>query len=251
MKRKRLAFSRGLCYTFFMKVFAISDLHLSGLADKPMDVFGEDWEGHFEKIKADWQSKVSDDDLVLIGGDTSWGMKLEEGLFDVRSLSPLKGKKIFIRGNHDYWWSGIGRVRDGAPDSSFFFLQNDCVKFGNVIVAGSRGWTTPGSSDFTEHDMALYKREAERFRLAFAQVNKVREEGDVLIALIHYPPMGIKREDTLFTKLFEENGVNKAVFGHLHGTGYYPLKSEKSGVEYYLTSCDKTKFSLTEIYANP
>ena len=234
-----------------MKVFAISDLHLSGLADKPMNVFGEGWEGHFEKIKADWQSKVSDDDLVLIGGDTSWGMKLEEGLFDVRLLSPLKGKKIFIRGNHDYWWSGIGRVRDGAPDSSFFFLQNDCVKFGNVIVAGSRGWTTPGSSDFTEHDMALYKREAERFRLAFAQVNKVREEGDLLIALIHYPPMGIKREDTLFTKLFEENGVNKAVFGHLHGTGYYPLKSEKNGVEYYLTSCDKTKFSLTEIYANP
>ena len=169
----------------------------------------------------------------------------------MRSLSPLKGKKIFIRGNHDYWWSGIGRVRDGAPDSTFFFLQNDCVKFGNVIVAGSRGWTTPGSSDFTEHDMALYKREAERFRLAFAQVNKVREEGDLLIALIHYPPMGIKREDTLFTKLFEENGVNKAVFGHLHGTGYYPLKSEKNGVEYFLTSCDKTKFSLTEICANP
>lgn len=234
-----------------MKVFAISDLHLSGLADKPMDVFGEGWEGHFEKIKADWQSKVSDEDLVLVGGDTSWGMKLGEGLYDVRSLSPLKGKKIFIRGNHDYWWSGIGRVREGAPDSSFFFLQNDCVKIGNVIVAGSRGWTTPGSSDFTEHDMALYKREAERFRLAFAQVNKVREEGDILIALIHYPPMGIKREDTLFTKLFEENGVNKAVFGHLHGTGYYPLKSEKNGVEYFLTSCDKTKFSLTEIYANP
>lgn len=231
-----------------MKVFAISDLHLSGLTDKPMNVFGAEWEGHFEKIKADWEAKVSDGDIVLVGGDTSWGMKLEEGLYDVRSLAPLKGNKVFIRGNHDYWWSGISRVRGGAPDASFYFLQNDCVKIGKYIVAGSRGWTCPGSADFTEHDMALYRREAERFRLAFAQVEKVREEGDELIALIHYPPMGVKKEDTLFTRLFEENGVNKAVFGHLHGNGYYPLKSEKNGIEYFLTSCDKARFMLTQIY---
>ncbi len=230
-----------------MKVFAISDLHLSGLKEKPMDIFGGGWEGHFDKIKSDWEARVCDEDVVLIGGDTSWGMKLEEGLFDVRSLAPLKGKKVFIRGNHDYWWNGITRVRAGAPDGTFYFLQNDCVKFGNVIIAGSRGWTTPGSQDFTEHDEALYKREAERFRLAFERVKTMREEGDVLIALIHYPPMGVKKEDTLFTKLYEENGVNKVVFGHLHGASYYPLRTEKNGIEYYLTSCDKTKFFLTQI----
>lgn len=234
-----------------MKVFAISDLHLSGLMEKPMDIFGEGWEGHFEKIKTDWQKKVSEEDIVLIGGDTSWGMKLEEGLFDVRSLSSLKGMKVFIRGNHDYWWSGITRVRAGAPDHTFRFLQNDCVRIGKYVVAGSRGWACPGSADFSEHDMTLYKREAERFRLAFAQVKNVRQEGDELIALIHYPPMGVKREDTLFTRLFEENGVNKVVFGHLHGSGYYPLRTEKNGITYYLTSCDKTKFSLTEISSNP
>ncbi len=228
-----------------MKVWAISDLHLSGRSDKPMDVFGPEWEGHFEKIKADWRMKVGEDDLVLLGGDTSWGMKLEEGLFDVLSLSPLPGKKVFIRGNHDFWWSAISRVREGAPD--FFFLQNDCVKFGNVVVAGSRGWTCPGSENFTEHDNVLYLREAERFRLAFEKANKVREAGDILIALIHYPPFGIKKEDTLFTQLFEENGVNKVVFGHLHGAGYFPLKCDKAGIDYFLTSCDKTKFTLTEI----
>ncbi|MDE6059702.1 MAG: metallophosphoesterase [Clostridia bacterium] len=229
-----------------MKVFAISDLHLSGLADKPMDIFGEGWEGHFDKIKADWEAKVGDGDIVLIGGDTSWGMKLEEGLYDVASLAPLKGKKVFVRGNHDYWWSGISRVRDGAPEG-FFFLQNDCLKIGNVVIAGSRGWTCPGSADFTEHDLKLYQREAERFRLAFHEVKKVREEGDTLIVLMHYPPTGVKKEDTLFTELFEENKVDKVVFGHLHGSVYYPLKSEKNGIEYVLTSCDKTKFSLTEI----
>lgn len=231
-----------------MKVYAISDLHLSGASDKPMDVFGPEWEGHFEKIKADWQSKVSDEDIVLVGGDTSWGMKTEEGMFDVESLAPLKGRKVFIRGNHDYWWSGISKIRALAPDNSFYFLQNDCVKIGGFIIAGSRGWTCPGSADFKEHDMTLYLREAERFRLAFTEVKKVRQEGDKLIALIHYPPFSVRKEDTLFTKLFEENGVEKVVFGHLHGSGYFPFRSEKNGIEYVLTSCDKTKFTLTEIY---
>lgn len=231
-----------------MKVFAISDLHLSGLKEKPMDIFGEVWEGHFEKIAADWREKVSSEDVVLLGGDTSWGMKLEEGMYDVARLAPLPGKKIFIRGNHDYWWSAISRVRALAPDDTFCFLQNDCVKIGPYIVAGSRGWTSPGSPDFTEHDEKLYLREAERFRLAFQEVKKVREEGDKLIVLIHYPPFNIKKEETLFTRLFDENRVDKVVFGHLHGAGFFPLKSVRGQTEYYLTSCDKANFRLTQIY---
>ncbi len=229
-----------------MKVFAISDLHLSGRSDKPMNVFGPEWEGHFDKIKSDWLEKVGEEDLVLLAGDTSWGMKFEDGMYDVASLAGLPGKKVFIRGNHDFWWNGISRIRSVAPEG-FFFLQNDCVKFGNVIVAGSRGWACPGSADFSEHDRHLYLREAERFKLAFSQVKKVREEGDTLIALIHFPPFNVKKEDTLFTDLFEENGVDKVVFGHLHGAGFFPLRSEKEGIEYLLTSCDKTKFSLTHI----
>ena len=230
-----------------MKVFAVSDLHLSGLVEKPMNVFGEGWEGHLDKIKADWREKVTKEDVVLLGGDTSWGMKLEEGMYDVASLADLPGTKVFIRGNHDYWWTGITRVRNSRPDDSFYFLQNDCVKLGNVIVAGSRGWTCPGSPDFTDHDQALYLREAERFRLAFQEVRKVREEGDTLIALIHYPPFNVKKEETLFTALFDENKVDKVVFGHLHGSGFFPLKCERGGIEYFLTSCDKVKFRLTQI----
>ena len=230
-----------------MKVWAISDLHLSGLSDKPMNVFGEGWEGHFDKIKRDWEEKVESGDVVLVGGDTSWGMKLAEGMYDVASLAPLPGRKVFIRGNHDFWWNGISRVRAHRPDDTFYFLQNDCVKFGNVVIAGSRGWAVPESADFSEHDEFLYRREAERFRLAFSAVKKVREENDILIALIHFPPMGLKQNDTLFTELFEENGVNKAVFGHLHGAAYFPLKCEKGGIEYILTSCDKVKFSLVQI----
>ncbi len=230
-----------------MKVFSISDLHLSGLSDKPMDVFGAGWEGHFEKIKADWQSRVTDDDIVLICGDISWGTTLDEGLYDIRSLKELKGKKVFIKGNHDYWWNGITKIRRSAPDDTFYFLQNDCVKLGDLIICGSRGWTCPGSNDFTENDMRLYRREAERFKLCFSAVEKVRGEGDTLIALIHYPPFSLKNPDTEFTKLFEENGVQKVVFGHIHGETYFPFRTEKNGIEYVLTSCDKVNFTLQRI----
>lgn len=212
-----------------------------------MDVFGREWEGHFGKIKADWEAKVADEDVVLLGGDLSWGMKLPEGMADIAALAPLKGQKVFVRGNHDFWWNGITRIRAMRPDDTFHFLQNDCIRIGTAVIVGSRGWTCPGSSDFTEHDLVLYRREAERFRLAFAQADKVRREGDLLIALLHFPPVGLKKEPTLFTELFEANGVDKVVFGHLHGSVYFPLHMEMNGIEYSLTSCDKTKFTLTQI----
>ena len=231
-----------------MNIYAISDLHLSTTADKPMDVFGGNWEGHFQKIKKDWLSVVKDDDIVLIAGDISWAMKLENALQDLNELVGLPGKKVFIRGNHDYWWNGISKLRASAPDESFIFLQTDAVKLGNFVIVGSRGWTCPESPDFTEQDQKLYLREAERFRLALLDANDLYEDGDVKIAMIHYPPFSLKSEATLFTELFEKNGVQKVVFGHIHGAVYFPLKSEKNGIGYYMTSCDKTAFSLVKIY---
>lgn len=230
-----------------MKIFSVSDLHLSGLSDKPMDVFGGGWENHFEKIKKDWQQKVGEDDVVLIAGDISWGATLDEGLYDLRALKDLNGKKVFIRGNHDFWWNGITKLRRAAPDGNFYFLQNDCVRFGDVVICGSRGWTCPGSSDYTERDEKLYRREAERFSLCFKEVNKVRGEGDKLIVMIHYPPFSQKSPNTEFTRLFEEQKADKVVFGHIHGETYFPFRTVRGGTEYILTSCDKVGFSLQRI----
>lgn len=230
----------------FMKIFAISDLHLSGKVEKPMDIFGGNWVGYFDKIKEDWKSKVSSEDIVLIAGDISWALAFNDGLYDLNSLKELKGKKIFIRGNHDYWWSGINKLRDNAPDDTFYFLQNDSVKINDTIICGSRGWTCPGCSDFAETDQKLYLREAERFRLALESANKLRQEGDKLIAMIHFPPFNYKKENSLFTDLFEKNKVDKVIFGHLHKE-YYPIKTVKNGIEYYLSSCDILKFNLIEI----
>ncbi len=231
-----------------MNIYAISDLHLSATADKPMDVFGGNWEGHFEKIKSDWQEKVKPQDIVLISGDISWAMKLTDALVDLRSLACLPGKKVFIRGNHDYWWNGITKLRESAPDENFVFLQTDAVKLGEYVIVGSRGWSCPGSPDYSEQDTKLYQREGERFRLAFLEADKLAESGDKKIAMIHYPPFNLKNEDTLFTELFEKNGVEKVVFGHIHGAAYFPLRTERKGIEYHLSSCDKTGFKLIKIY---
>ena len=245
---KPLEFLRKKCYNKIMNVFSISDLHLSGLSDKPMDVFGKGWENHFEKIQSDWRKKVlSDDDIVLIAGDVSWGTTLEEGLFDLEALKELKGRKVFVRGNHDFWWNGITRLRRAAPDGNFYFLQNDCVKFENVIICGSRGWTCPGSNDYSDTDEKLYKREAERFKLCFKEVEKVREEGDRLIVMIHYPPFSKTVPSTEFTSLFEEFETEKVVFGHIHGETFFPFRTVKNGIEYVLTSCDKVNFTLQRI----
>ncbi len=230
-----------------MKVFAISDLHLSGLKNKPMDIFGSNWEGHFEKIKKDWSDKVSPEDTVLVCGDISWGITLEEGLYDLESLKELPGKKVFIRGNHDYWWNGITKLRRAAPDDTFYFLQNDCIKIEDVVICGSRGWTCPGSADYTERDEKLYRREAERFKLCFAEVDKIRRDGDRLIVMIHYPPMGLRLQPTLFTELFENARADKVVFGHLHGEVFFPFRHVKNGIEYILASCDKVNFALQRI----
>ena len=231
-----------------MNIYAIGDLHLSATADKPMDVFGGNWQGHFEKIKSSWLEVVQPDDVVLICGDISWAMKLEDAIVDLQSLAGLPGKKVFIRGNHDYWWSGISRVRASAPDESFIFLQTDCVKIGGYVIVGSRGWSCPGSPEFTEHDEKLYLREVERFKLAFADAERKREEGDKLIAMVHFPPFTCKQEDTGFSKLFEEKGVETVVFGHIHGAAYFPLRTIKNGITYHLTACDKVGFKLIKIY---
>jgi predicted phosphohydrolase len=230
-----------------MKLFAIGDLHLSTTADKPMRIFGDGWDGHFEKIKKDWLQKVAPEDVVLIAGDISWAMKLPDALPDLKLLQELPGKKMFVRGNHDYWWNGITKIRNSAPDDSYVFLQTDAFKVGGTVFVGSRGWTCPGSPDFSEQDEKLYRREAERFRLAFADAKTLLEEGDRIVVLMHYPPFSVKNPETEFTKLFEENGVRAVVFGHIHGAAYFPLRTEKNGVTYYLTACDKVGFALTEI----
>ncbi len=230
-----------------MKIFAISDLHMSGGTDKPMDVFGGNWTDHLSRIQEDWENRVGEDDVVLLTGDLSWAMDLSQALPDIAWLGSLPGKKIIIRGNHDYWWKSISRIRDQLPNG-VYALQNDAVKIGNAVFCGSRGWTAEGSPDFTEQDQKILLREQERMRLALNSAKKLQEEGDELYVLIHYPPFNVWRQDSVLTKLYEESGVTAVVYGHLHGKdSRADLVLQKNSVGYYLTSCDLLGHTLAQI----
>ncbi len=229
-----------------MKIYAISDLHLSTVVKKPMDIFGDKWEGHFEKIKQDWNEKVSDNDIVLLGGDMSWGLTLQEAMPDFELLKNLKGHKIVIKGNHDYWWNSVSKVRNALPD--FVFIQNDSVKFGNFVIAGARGWTLPTNENCQEQDKKIFERELQRLELSLKNAKSKQNDGDTLIAILHYPPFEANYNDSQVTKLLEIYGVKFVTYGHLHGKNVrVNTQVEKNGITYFLTSCDLIDNKLIQI----
>jgi len=234
-----------------MRIWAISDLHLSLEVQKPMDVFGGEWDGYVEKIAENWQKLIKEEDIVLIAGDISWAMKLEETKKDFEFIEKLNGTKIIIKGNHEYWWNSVSALRKVLP-KNVYALQNDSIKIGNVVFAGTRGWTIPeGVNDptFTKDDQKIYDRETIRLKLALDHAQKQRKEGDKLFCMIHFPPFNSKREDSEFTKLFEQYQVDKVVYGHLHkNPGRVDLKFNKNGVEYHLTSADIIKMAPVLLY---
>ena len=225
-----------------MKVFAISDLHLSTSVEKPMDIFGDGWQNHFENIAADWKSKVSADDIVLLGGDMSWGITIDEAKPDFELVSALPGKKVVVKGNHDLYWNSLSKMRSAFPE--FDFLQNNAYRYKaeddtkGIVVAGTRGWILPGK-DFTQDDEKIYQRELIRLDLSLSYAKSKLQEGDVFVVMMHFPPFDANYQDSEFTKLLEKYGVNIVLYGHLHGKNVRVTKKlEKNGINYLLTSCD-------------
>lgn len=230
-----------------MKVFAISDLHLSVNNPKPMDIFGEVWQDYEQKIFDDWKKKVGNDDIVLLPGDFSWAMKLEDTKKDFELIEVLPGKKIIIRGNHDYWWKSISAVRDFVPEE-IFAIQNDAIKFENVIICGTRGWAVAErNQSLSPEDDKIFKREVLRLELTLSSAEKLRQEGDLLVCMMHYPPFNFFHDDCEMTRLMEKYKVDKVVYGHLHSIKNPSLLIKKNGIEYYLTSCDEVNNELIQI----
>lgn len=230
-----------------MRIYAISDLHLSVNNPKPMDIFGPTWEGYLDKIFADWKAKVSDDDIVLLAGDFSWAMKLEETKADFDMLKDLPGKKIIIRGNHDYWWKSISAVRNILP-LGFYAIQNDALKFGDYIICGTRLWNLPDvNKSLSAEDDKIYKRELIRLEMTLQNAQKMKTGDEKIICMVHYPPYTFKEEDNEVTSLMEKYGVYKVVYGHIHAMCKQNLVLNKNGITYYLTSCDIVGNKLIDI----
>ena len=223
-----------------MRVFAIGDLHLPGGSEnKSMDVFGSMWENHFEKICGDWREKVGEDDIVLIPGDISWAMLFDDALADIKAICALPGKKVMIKGNHDYWWSSITRLRQVLFGNTFA-IQNDAFVFGGVAIAGSRGWERISAEG------KVQRREIIRMELSLKTA--CDKGAERIIAMTHYPPFDENGGATELTKLFEEYGVSDVIYGHLHGDGTKnAVQGLTGGVRYHLASCDFLEFRLLEI----
>ena len=228
-----------------MAVYAIADLHLPA-SIKPMDVFGPHWVNHFERIRADWLERVGPEDLVLLPGDLSWAMKLEEALDDLASISALPGTKLLLRGNHDYWWSSIGRVRRALGENTYA-LQNDSMSFDGRLYAGTRGWMLPGAEGMSEDDMKIYSRERMRLEMSLKHA-RGRDADAPITVMMHFPPL--TEDQTGFADILEAYGVTDCVYGHLHGQAIYGgVRGLRGTVRYHQVSCDGLGFRLYHLYA--
>ena len=205
-----------------MKIYAIGDLHLSGKPpSKPMEIFGKHWADHAAKVAANWHQLISSDDTVIICGDTSWAMDLQDALTDLNWIAALPGRKIILRGNHDYWWSSLKKMQ--------------------TAICGSRGWLLPSSDNFNADDAAIYRREGLRLE---ASLEAARQAGySDIIAALHYPPLYDAANESVFAELLERYGVRHCVFGHIHGSdASMVFEGIRNGITYKLVSCDTQGF---------
>ena len=228
-----------------MSLYAIGDLHFSTSVNKPMNIFGDNWDNHEIKIIDSWRLKVKPEDTVLVLGDTSWGINLEEAKSDLDIISELPGQKFFVKGNHDYWWTTVTNLNKLYDNCKF--MQTNFYEYGEYAICGGRGWICPNDVKFDSKDEQIYKREENRIRISLEAARKNGYEK--IIVVTHYPPTNDKLEESLFTRLYEEYKVEKVIYGHLHGKESFKmgLKGIRNGVEYILASCDYLNFDLIKI----
>jgi uncharacterized protein len=230
-----------------MRLFAIADPHLSKLQPKPMDIFGGNWQGHPGLFFERWREVVAPEDIVIVAGDISWALRLPEAMADLEDIAALPGQKILLRGNHDYWWPSISKLRAALP-AGMLALQNDSVilDFGaeKLAIAGTRGWTCPGQAypgdTWNLEDEKIYKRELER--LALATKSLVGQHYDRLVIALHYPPTNVRFEPSGFTALIEAARPDALVYGHLHGVNPQRVLRHWNGIPTKLVAADAVEF---------
>lgn len=224
-----------------MKVFAIGDLHFATTVDKPMDLFGERWQDHMNKIKKQWEKTVSEEDVVIICGDISWGMRLPEAYTDLEIIDQLPGQKICIRGNHDYWWEKIKKLNSLFP--TIQFMQNTAYCIGDLAICGTRGWICPKDEPLSEEDQKVYLREGERLKLSLQ--DGMKKGAKEIVVALHYPPTNEKRHSSLFTEIIQQYPVKEVVYGHLHDEHGWELcmKGMSNQIHYQLVAADYVDFT--------
>lgn len=234
-----------------MSIYVIGDLHLSFSVNKPMDVFGYNWENHAEKIKENWLKKVKENDTVIIPGDFSWATYLEETYKDFEFLNLLPGKKILSKGNHDYWWTTVTSMKKYLKEKNFFnidFLYNNAFLIEDKIIVGTRGWINTWKSD---ENYKILKRENERLKLSIEKgINEFGNDKEI-ISFIHYPPFykeNVIPEEIDFIKTLEKYDIKKCYYAHLHSDSHKEaIEGKIKNIDFKLVSSDYLNFDLLKI----
>lgn len=234
-----------------MSIFVIADLHLSFKNPKPMNIFGDNWDKHEEKIRKDWISKVKEEDLVILPGDFSWAMNLEDAYMDFEYLNSLPGKKLLLKGNHDYWWTTLNKMREYLKENNFSnidFIYNNSYSFEKYIITGTRGWTL----NDTEGSNKILNRELGRLELSLKDgITKFGNEKEIIV-FMHYPPITnasmLNNEELKFVNKMKEYNVRKCMYGHLHSRSHRDaIEGMIQGIEFKLVSADYLNFKLIKI----
>lgn len=227
-----------------MALYAISDLHLPIGVDKPMDIFGSKWDNYVVRLEENWKNIVTDNDVVVINGDISWAMYLEESIPDFAFINALPGRKIISKGNHDYWWTTMSKLNKFLKENKFEsieFMQNNAIMYNNIALCGTRGWSYLGNGEASEDDKKIYEREIGRLELSINSAKKYNPEK--IIVFFHYPPINTDLIETGFTKILKDNGIDLCLYGHLHNALRQNIvEGEYDGVKYMLVSCDYRDF---------
>ena len=222
-----------------MSLYAIGDLHLSLGVEKPMDVFGGRWENYIEKITEGF-SELSDDDLTVICGDITWGMTMDEALEDFKFIDRLPGKKIILKGNHDYWWTTATKAKKVFAEhgiTTIDILHNNCFKYEDVYLCGTRGWFYEESKN-DEHDKKVMNREIMRLETSLNAAG----DGDKYVFL-HYPPKFQSHECPEILELLKRFNVKQCVYGHIHGAGCaFSFNGMLGNTKFDLVSADYIHF---------
>ncbi len=250
-----------------MTIWALADVHLPfGNPKKNMEVFGPSWKGYTDKIKAAWEQIVGPDDLVLIPGDISWALKLEDAMEDLDWIDRLPGHKLLIRGNHDYWWPSAAKLRTILPPT-IHFIHNNAFDWKGISFGGARLWDTEEYSfedviEFVENPYAK-KRSLEELSEKKEEAKKIFAKGldrlklslehldphaNTRIALTHYPPIGKDLRPSSVATILEDFKVDICVFGHLHNVreGSLPFGTAR-GVRYVFASADYLGFTPIKV----
>ena len=226
-------------------LYTIADTHLSFTTEKPMDIFGHRWENHAEKLKENWLKKIKPEDTVVIPGDISWGIDLEEAKEDLLFLDSLPGSKLIGKGNHDYFWGTVNKMTafiDHAGITTISFLYNNAYLIDNKIVCGTRGWM----SEFgvKADDERIIKREAQRLELSLQQGMKLKEENPdaKLVVFTHYPIVFGDFINYEFIDILYKYEVNTVYYGHLHNIKESQLDKSYLGIDFHLIAGDYIGF---------